>query len=150
MEIPDILIETLCTTALFIVLELTVIIPLIKRAFADQVNNQLVPTMKAYINEQIDGFSKSLIPTVSDAVSNAAKELWTKIRGRRGGSRKGVNAFVDRVLDGEDPDEIAASYSEDVVSTGMSILEAIADRMKARKEAKQEEDQQGGFLSEVG
>ena len=151
MEIPDILIETLCTTALFIVLELTVIIPLIRKAFSEQVNNELVPKMKDYINTQITDFSSKLIPTITDAVGNAAKDLWVRIRGRRGGSRKGVNSFVDRVLEGEDPDEIAQSYSADVVESGLSILEAVADRFRQRKEnnaAAQDQDQ-GGFLSEV-
>ena len=148
MEIPDILIETLCTTALFIVLELTIIIPLIKKAFSEEVNTSLIPKMKEYINSQISDFSSSLIPTITDAVGNAAKDLWTRIRGRRGGSRKGVNAFVDRVLEGEDPDEIAASYSADVVESGLSILEAVADRFRSKKE-KTEEQPAGSFLSEV-
>lgn len=150
MEIPDILIETLCTTALFIVLELTVIIPLIRKAFAEQVDTRLVPTMKTYISGTIDDFKKSLIPTITDAVADAGTTLWNKIRGRRGGFQKGTNAFIDRVLAGEDPDKIAKGYSEDVVSSGLSILEAVADRIKNRapkEDAKQDEG--GGFLTEV-
>ena len=134
MEIPDLLIETIATTALFITLELTVIIPLIKKAFAQQVQDNLVPTMKGYIDEKINSFKDSLIPTITEAVADAGKQLWVRIRGGRGGTKKGVNAFVDRVLDGEDPDEIAASYSSDVVQSGLTILEAVADRFRERKE----------------
>lgn len=150
MEIPDLIIEVLATTALFIVLELTVIIPLIKKAFKEQVDSNMIPTMKNYINTTIDGFRDGLVPTISAAVADAANSLWLKIRGRRGGSKKGVNSFVDRVLDGEDPDEIAQSYTDDVVSSGLSILEAVADRIKARKEKTEaEEEKPAGFLSEV-
>ena len=150
MEIPDLIIEVLATTALFIVLELTVIIPLIRKAFKEQVDTNMIPQMKNYINTTIDGFKDGLIPTIGQAVTDAANTLWAKIRGRRGGSRKGVNSFVDRVLDGEDPDEIAQSYTDDVVSSGLSILEAVADRIKARKEnAAAEEEKPAGFLTEV-
>ena len=151
MEIPDILIETLCTTALFIVLELTVIIPLIRKAFAEQVDNRLVPTMKTYISGTIEDFKTSLVPTITTAVSDAGAQLWNRIRGRRGGSQKGTNAFIDRVLNGEDPDEIAKNYSEEVVSSGLSILEAVADRLKNRSSSKENDDNDdsGGFLSEV-
>ena len=151
MEIPDLIIEVLATTALFIILELTVIIPLIKKAFKEQVDSNMIPTMKSYINTTIDSFKDGLVPTISAAVGDAANNLWLKIRGRRGGSKKGVNSFVDRVLDGEDPDEIAQSYTDDVVSSGLSILEAVADRIKARKEKTEAEEEQpaGGFLTEV-
>lgn len=150
MEIPDLIIEVLATTALFIVLELTIIIPLIRKAFKEQIDTNMIPQMKGYIKTTIDGFKDGLIPTITEAVGNAANSLWNKIRGRRGGSRKGVNAFIDRVLDGEDPDDIAQSYTEDVVTSGLSILEAVADRIKARKEKTEaEEEKPAGFLTEV-
>lgn len=150
MEIPDLVIEVLCTTALFIALELTVIIPLIRRAFTEEINSKVIPSLKSYIDAQITDFKESIVPTITEAVTNAATTLWNRIRGRRGGSKKGVNSFVDRVLDGEDPDDIAASYSTDVVESGLTILEAVAERIKERKE-KSEDPQKtvDGFLSEV-
>lgn len=151
MEIPDLIIEILATTALFVILELTVIIPLIKKAFKEQIDTNMIPKMKTYIGDTIESFKLGLIPSITEAVGKAAGDIWVKIRGRRGGNRKGVNAFVDRVLEGEDPDEIAASYSADVVDSGLSILEAVADRIKARRAEAANDQQQdkGGFLSEV-
>ncbi len=155
MEIPDLVIEVLCTTALFIALELTVIIPLIRRAFTEEINSKVIPSLKSYIDTQIEDFKDSIVPTITEAVTNAASTLWNRIRGRRGGSKRGVNAFVDRVLEGEDPDEIAASYSADVVDSGLTILQAVADRINEKKQKEnQKEDPDphislDGFLSDV-
>ena len=95
MDFVSIGCSAILSALLFIVLEFTIILPLFKRivtkACNDMVTAQLIPSVSAYIDSKLEDLTLKL-----------TKSLYSKFRGYLGGSKKGVNAILNRLADGED------------------------------------------------
>lgn len=114
-------ISTILTTGLFIALELGVILPLIRKIVLNVINDNLIPSLKSYVEEQKTALTETL-----------TKSLLSKVRSMLGGRAKGRNAILRRLMDGEDIEDLEDDYSESVLSeTLTNLIDVMPDLAKS-------------------
>lgn len=115
MDFVSIGLSAVLSALLFVLLEFSVILPLFKKivskAVADEVSNHLVPTISQYIDSKIASLTTDL-----------TKSLFVKIRGMFGGNKKGVNAIINRLADGEDLEDLEDEYEPSTMEKAIDIL----------------------------
>jgi hypothetical protein len=119
MDFVSIGVSAILSAALFILLEFSVILPLFKKivekSVNDTVTNHLVPTISNYIDTKID-----------DLTSTITKSIFVKIRGMFGGNKKGVNAILNRLADGEDLEDFENEYEPSTIDKVLDVLSAAS------------------------
>lgn len=115
MDLASIGLSAILSALLFIVLEFTIILPLFKKIVTksvnDMVSTHLIPSISTYIDSKIEELTASL-----------TKSLFHKFRGFLGGRKKGVNAILERLADGEDLEDLEDDYEPSTIDKVVDLI----------------------------
>jgi len=116
MDFASIGLSAVLSALLFIVLEFTIILPLFKKivtnAVNDMVNNHLIPSVNTFVDTKVTTLTEVL-----------TKSLYNKFRGFVGGRKKGVNAILERLANGEELEDIEDDYERSTIEKVLDIIE---------------------------
>lgn len=116
MDFASIGLSAILSAVLFIALEFTIILPLFKkivtRAVNDMVQGQLIPSVTDFVDTK-----------VADLTETVTKSLYMKFKGFLGGRKKGVNAILERLANGEDLEDIEDDYEQSTIDKVLDIIE---------------------------
>lgn len=146
MDLVSVTTSAILSALLFVVLEFTVILPLftkiVKKATNDMVATHLLPAVTSYIDDKITSLKADL-----------ADAMFQKFRAFTGGRKKGINAIMNRLANGESLEDIEDEYQESTIDQVLSIVSAVADRLPRPSQGdnsngkKKEDNQQEGAPS---
>lgn len=118
MDFASIGLSAVLSAVLFIVLEFTIILPLFRKivtkAVNDMVAGELIPSVNTFVDTKVDDLTQML-----------TKSLFSKIKGMMGGRRKGVNAILERLAEGESLEDIEDEYEESTIDKVLEIVDAV-------------------------
>jgi hypothetical protein len=131
MDFASIGLSAVLSALLFVALEFTVILPLFRkivtRAVNDEVQGQLIPSVTKFVDDKVTGLTETL-----------TKSIFVKIRGMLGGSKKGTNAIFERLMQGENLEDIEDEYEPTTIDKVYDIIETVRPFLpnpSSRKEA---------------
>lgn len=118
MDFASIGLSAVLSAVLFIVLEFTIILPLFRKivtkAVNDMVAGELIPSVNTFVDTKVNDLTQML-----------TKSLFSKIKGMMGGRRKGVNAILERLAEGETLEDIEDEYEESTIDKVLEIVDAV-------------------------
>lgn len=118
MDFASIVISAGLSAVLFIVLEFTIILPLFRKIVTNAVNEmvtkELIPSVDNFVDSKVHDLTEIL-----------TKSLFVKIKGMLGGRRKGVNAILERLANGEDLEDIEDEYEPSTIDKVLDIVDAV-------------------------
>lgn len=118
MDLASIGLSAILSAVLFIVLEFTIILPLFRKivtnAVNDMVSRQLIPSVNKFVDIK-----------VTDLTEVLTKSLYSKFKGFLGGRKKGVNAILERLANGEDLEDIEDDYEPSTIEKVLDMIEVV-------------------------
>jgi len=104
---------------------------IVTNAVNDMVNNHLIPSVNTFVDTKVTTLTEVL-----------TKSLYNKFRGFIGGRKKGVNAILERLANGEELEDIEDDYERSTIDKVLDIIEMARPYLpdpSARKAAAAEE-----------
>lgn len=118
MDLASIGLSAILSAVLFVVLEFTIILPLFRRIVTNAVNDmvakQLIPSVNTFVDTKVTALTETL-----------TKSLYSKFKGFLGGRKKGVNAILERLANGEDLEDIEDDYEPSTIEKVLDMIEVV-------------------------